>query len=188
VRKEVTGAPRAPLPLVSPLALRGRSAGRLSPLLSQCRGVRCASPPARAADARHPGRAGGDAWRSARAVDASGGARQRVCNTRLRSARLTKYPAVPAKALGCVHISKKHCDSNIFSAVPANAGTQSHALHLSGLNLLDARFRGQGETGDVASVCDLYVPWRESGDHEGAPVIASDALDARFRGQSDIGG
>jgi hypothetical protein len=46
----------------------------------------------------------------------------------------------------------------MFSAVPAKAGTQSHALHPSGLKLLDARFRGQGETGDMASLSDFYVP------------------------------
>jgi hypothetical protein len=33
----------------------------------------------------------------------------------------------------------------------ARAGTQSHAFRSSGLKLLDARFRGQGETWDMAA-------------------------------------
>jgi hypothetical protein len=41
---------------------------------------------------------------------------------------------------------EKHDDPNVFSAVPAKAGTQSHALRSWGLKLLDARFRGQGES------------------------------------------
>ena len=40
----------------------------------------------------------------------------------------------------------KHCDPNVFSAVSAKAGSQGDTLRSSGLRLLDARFRGQGET------------------------------------------
>jgi hypothetical protein len=39
-----------------------------------------------------------------------------------------------------------------FSAVPAKAGTQSYALRSSALKLLDARFRGQSETSEMASL------------------------------------
>jgi hypothetical protein len=63
-----------------------------------------------------------------------------------------------------------HRDPNLFSAVPAKAGTQGHTLRSSRLRLLDARFRGQGETLNPASRCDLYAPCRESeGDEKSIP-------------------
>jgi hypothetical protein len=76
---------------------------------------------------------------------------------RAMSAQMEPLSLVTLRKTVCTHLEKRR-DPNIFSAVPAKAGTQSHALRSSGLKLLDARFRGQGEAREMASARDLYPP------------------------------
>jgi putative endonuclease len=66
----------------------------------------------------------------------------------------------PAFALRYVDISKNTAIPTSFFAFPAKAGNQRQALHSSGLRLLDARFRGQGENWEMASVRVLYTSSR----------------------------